>query len=225
MIPQFSTMPKQNKQTKQNQKKQKKPRKKAYRPKADWTAVCAANPWMKNRVVVIPQAQLQLMKSMDRDALLRMHFGTGTSADFQQIKEVFAAGWLLAESILENPEQGKMKGVIAAGMGFMRCWREENRAPVEEEFDEFLGTYDAVLEFFAHAPVLRLSEAYRRVAREDELELPEAFVKGDPRLMSSEVMLAVHSAEEIEIRQVSRRKAAREDAGSGEEAVAADEDE
>lgn len=205
------------------QTKQKKPRNKAYRPKADWVAVCAANPWMKNRVLVIPQAQLNLMKAMDRDALLRMHFGTGTPEDYQQIKEVFAAGWLLAESILENPEQGETKGVIAAGMGFMRRWREENRAPAGEEFDAFLRTYDAVLEFFAHAPVQRLSEAYRRVAREDELELPEAFVKGDPGLMTSEAVLAVHTAEEIEIRKASRRKVAGEDAGGGEKDVAADE--
>lgn len=159
---------------------------------------------MKNRILVVPANRITQMKTMDRSSLLRLNFGTGTPADFLQLKETYAVAWLLTDVC---PQFSEKKARIASGMGFMKKWREEDRKPEGEEFSLFIETYDEVYDLFAHVPLEDLSNAYKRIVREDDLSLPEAFSKGDPTLLSSTAIMPIHPPEDVAMRRNARAHA------------------
>ena len=185
--------------------KQKKTRRKTYNP----TRAAAArsnNPWLKNRVLVVPTFRINQMKTMDQSSLLRLNFGTATPADFLQLKETYAVAWVLTN--LE--EFNDKKETIALGMGMMNRWREESSRPTEDEFPQFAETYDAVYDLFAHVPIEALHEVYQQIVREDDLRLSESFVLGDPKLRDSKELLRLFSEEDIYMRNRAREKAVNE---------------
>jgi predicted ATPase len=185
--------------------KQKKTRRKSYNP-ARAAAARSSNPWLKNRVLVVPTFRINQMKSMDQSSLLRLNFGTATPADYLQLKETYAVAWVLTD--LE--EFKDKKAIIASGMGFMNRWREESRRPAEDEFPQFAETYDAVYDLFAHVPLEALHDVYQKVVREDNLRLSESFVLGDPKLRDSKELLRLFSEEDIYMRNQAREKAVNE---------------